>query len=155
MGFENVCDYVAGKQDWLAYGLPIEGKLAEAITVVKLANRDVPVCGINDMLADLAQRLAPTRWGECVVINEPGIALGLLRKSMWENAAEEITAEQAMESGPITFRPNARRDETLTYFKKKNIDSALITTSDGKLVEVEEFRHERKRDIVSMGEAFP
>ena len=134
LGFENVCDYVAGKQDWLAYGLPIEGKLAEAITVGKLANRDVPVCGINDKLADVAQRLAPTRWGECVVINEPGIVLGLLRKSMWADAAEEITAEQAMESGPTTFRPHARRDEMLTYLKKKNIDSAIITTSDGKLV---------------------
>ena len=134
LGFDNVCDYVAGKQDWLAYGLPIEGKLAEAVTVGKLANRDVPVCRFDDKLADLAQRLGPTRWSECVVVNEPGIVLGLLRKSMWEEAADEMTAEQAMESGPITFRPHVRRDEMVTFLKKKNLDSALITTSDGKLV---------------------
>ena len=45
-----------------------------------------------------------------------------------------MTAEQAMESGPITFRPHVRRDEMVTFLKKKNLDSALITTSDGKLV---------------------
>jgi rhodanese-related sulfurtransferase len=37
LGFANVCDYVAGKEDWLAYGLPIEGELAEAVTVGQLA----------------------------------------------------------------------------------------------------------------------
>ena len=42
MGFDNVCDYVAGKEDWLAYGLPIQGELAEAVTVGKLADREVP-----------------------------------------------------------------------------------------------------------------
>ena len=45
-----------------------------------------------------------------------------------------MTAEQGMESGPITFRPHVRRDEAVTFLKKKNLDSALITTSDGKLV---------------------
>ena len=55
---------------------------------------------------------------------------------MWEEAAAEMTAEQAMESGPITFRPHVRRDEMVTYLKKKNLDSTLITTSDGKLVGV-------------------
>jgi CBS domain-containing protein len=134
LGFDNVCDYVAGKQDWLAYGLPIEGELAEAVTVGKLANRAVPVCRFDDKLADVAQRLGPTGWSECVVVNEPGIVLGRLRKSMWEDAADDMTAEQAMESGPITYRPHVRREEMLSFMQKKKIKSALVTTSDGKLV---------------------
>jgi CBS domain-containing protein len=133
LGFANVCDYVAGKEDWLAYGLPIEGELAEAVTVGKLADREVPVCRFDDKLADLAQRLRPTRWSECVVVNEPGIDLGLLRKS-WEHAGDDITAEQVMESGPITFRPHVGRDETVSYLQEKKIPSVLVTTSDGKLV---------------------
>ena len=133
MGFANVCDYVAGKEDWLAYGLPIEGELAEAVTVGKLADREVPVCRFDDKLADLAQRLRPTRWSECVVVNEPGIVLGLLRKS-WEHAGDDITAEQVMESAPITFRPSVRRDEMVSYLQEKKMPSVLVTTSDGKLV---------------------
>ncbi len=69
-----------------------------------------------------------------MVVNEPGIVLGLLRKSMWEHAADDMTAEQAMESGPITFRPHVRRDEMVSYLQEKKIPSALVTTSDGKLV---------------------
>ncbi|MDP9131141.1 MAG: CBS domain-containing protein [Candidatus Binatota bacterium] len=134
LGFDNVCDYVAGKEDWLAYGLPIEGELAEAVTVGKLADREVPVCRFDDKLADLVQRLRPTGWSECVVVNEPGIVLGLLRKSMWEHPADDRTAEQVMESGPITFRPSVRRDEMVSYLQEKQMQSALVTTSDGKLV---------------------
>jgi CBS domain-containing protein len=134
LGFENVCDYLAGKQDWLAYGLPIEGDLAEAVTVGKLAHADVPVCRLDDKLSDLEQRLGPTNWSECVVVNEPGIVLGLLRRSMWEGAASDITAEQVMEPAPITFRPYVRRDELVPYLQKKKMTSALVTTADGKLV---------------------
>ncbi len=125
LGFDNVCDYVAGKEDWLAYGLPIEGELAEAVTVGQLADREVPVCRFDDKLADLAQRLRPTGWSECVVVNEPGIVLGLVRKSMWEHAADDMTAEQVMESGPITFRPQcaARRNGVL-FAREKNAKRA-------------------------------
>lgn len=134
LGFENVCDYVAGKQDWLAYGLPIEGELAEAVTAAKLARAEVPTCRVEDKLVDLEERLGSNGWSECVVVNEPGIVLGLLRQSMWQGAAAEITAEQVMEPAPITFRPYARRDELLPYMQQKKITSALVTSADGKLV---------------------
>ena len=134
LGFENVCDYVAGKQDWLAYGLPIEGHLAQAVTIGKLVHPDVPVCRLDEKLSDLAQRLGPTSWSECVVVNEPGIVLGLMRKSMWEGAASETTAEQVMEPAPITFRPYARGDELVPYMQQKKMKTALVTTADGKLV---------------------
>ena len=129
-----MCDYVAGKQDWLAYGLPIEGELAEAVTVGQLALRDVPVCRREDKLSELAQRLHSSGWRECVVANDAGIVLGLLRKSMWDSAADELTAEQAMEPAPITFRPHRRRDEIMPYMEKKKMESALVTTADGKLL---------------------
>ena len=134
LGFENVCDYVAGKQDWLAYGLPIEGELAEAVTAGQLALREVPVCRLEDKLSALAQRLRPSAWNQCVVVNEAGIVLGLLRKSMWEGATNDVTAEQVMESAPITFRPHLRRDEIIADMEKKKMESALVTTPDGKLL---------------------
>jgi CBS domain-containing protein len=134
LDFDNVCDYLAGKQDWLAYGLPIEGELAKAVTAGRLAVREVPVCRLEDKLSELAQRLLPSGLSECVVVNEPGIVLGLLRKSMWEGAANGVTAEEAMESAPITFRPYVRGDEIISYMEKKKMESALVTTADGKLL---------------------
>jgi predicted transcriptional regulator len=133
LGFENVCDYVAGKHDWLAYGLPIEGELAQALTVGKLVHSDVPVCRLDEKLSELEQRLA-TSWSECVVVNEPGIVLGYLDKSMWQDAASETTAEQVMEPAPITFRPYVRRDELVPYMQRKKLKTVLVTTADGKLV---------------------
>ena len=135
-----MCDYLAGKQDWLAYGLPIEGELTEAVTASQLAVREVSVCHLDDKLSELAQRLLPGGLSECVVVNEPGIVLGLLRKSIWEGAANGVTVEQAMEPAPITFRPYVRRDEIISYMEKKKMESALVTTPDGKLLGL--VRHE-------------
>ena len=134
LGFDNVCDYVGGKQDWLAYGLPIEGELAEAVTIGQLAVREVPVCRPEVKLSELAQRLRPSAWTQCVVANEAGIVLGLLRKSMWEGDTNGVTAEQVMESAPITFRPHLRCDEIIADMEKKKMESALVTTPDGKLL---------------------
>ena len=134
LGFDDVCDYVAGKQDWLAYGLPIEGELAEAVTVGQVALRDVPVCRLEDKLSELAPWLHSSGWSECVVANEAGIVFGLLHKWMWQGASNELTAEQAMEPAPITFRPHVRRDEIMASMEKKKMESALVTTADGKLL---------------------
>ena len=134
LGFDNVCDYVGGKLDWLAFGLPIEGELAAAVTAGRLGLREVPVCRLEDKLSALAQRLRPSAWNECVVVNEPGIVLGLLRKPMWEGATDAVTAEQVMEASPITFRPHVRRDEIIPYMEKHKMETALVTTPDGKLL---------------------
>jgi CBS domain-containing protein len=134
LGFENVCDYVAGKQDWLAYGLPVEGELAGAVTIGQLVHRDVPTCRLDEKLSKLEQRLRASGWSECVVINEPRIVLGLLRKSMWEGATKGATAEQMMESAPITFRPHVRREEIVPYMQKRKMKTVLVTTADGVLL---------------------
>jgi hypothetical protein len=43
-GFDNVCVYAPGKQDWLAFGLPIEGSLSKAATA-----GDFGTAGCSDM----------------------------------------------------------------------------------------------------------
>ena len=104
------------------------------MTVGKLARPDVPVCRFDDKLADLQQRLGSNGWSECVVVNDPGIVLGLLRQSMWQGAVNETTAEQVMEPAPITFRPYVSCDEMLPYMQKKQLKSALVTAASGKLI---------------------
>jgi hypothetical protein len=55
-GLEKICVYVAGKQDWLAFDLPFEGSLMETRTAGRSANRDVPVCGPLDKMAEVRRR---------------------------------------------------------------------------------------------------
>jgi hypothetical protein len=52
-----VFDYVAGKQDWLANDLPIEGQLAQSATLGSMAERNIPTCSLADNARDVRNRL--------------------------------------------------------------------------------------------------
>ena len=45
LGFTKVYDYVGGKSDWIAAGLPVEGELANVPRAINVVKRDVPTCG--------------------------------------------------------------------------------------------------------------
>jgi CBS domain-containing protein len=127
-----VFDYVAGKLDWLANDLPVAGKLAETPTIGKLARRNVPTCQPMERLSDVRNRLHEAGWNICVVVNDARVVLGLVH----EDAAggEDPTVEQRMELGPTTFRPYLTVEQIADYIQRKNSDTVVITTSDGRLV---------------------
>lgn len=134
LGFEIVCDYVAGKQDWLAFGLPVEGHLSHVATIGRLAKQDVPVCQPAEKISAVQRRLNENEWNGCVVVNGGRVVLGLLRKNVWRDADPEMPVEQLMDSGPSTFRPHVTREEMAGYMQKKKMKTALVTTPDGKLL---------------------
>ena len=76
IGFEQVYDYVAGKVDWLAAGLPSEGTRTSELRAADAARRDVPTCLLDDDLASVGA--AARTWGTCMVVNERGVLLGRL-----------------------------------------------------------------------------
>jgi CBS domain-containing protein len=133
LGFTRVFDYVAGKQDWFAAGLPSEGKLAGRSKAGDLARRDVPTCGLAERVGEVRERARAAGWDVCVVVNDRRIVLGVLRGKAWERDPR-IPAEQAMRSGPSTFRPNVPLEEIVGYLREHEMASAWITTSDGRLV---------------------
>jgi CBS domain-containing protein len=134
MGFEIVCDYVAGKEDWLAFGLPVEGHLSHVATIGQLANKDVPVCQPSEKIAALQSRMRGSEWEACVVVNAERVVFGLLRRSVWQEVDADLPAEQVMDPAPVTFRPHAAREKTAGYMQKKKLATALVTTPDGKLL---------------------
>ena len=79
MGFTRVYDYVAGKLDWLAAGLPTEGTNAMRPRAADLARKDVPTGRPDEHLEDVRARVGAAGWDACVVVNEAGVVLGLLR----------------------------------------------------------------------------
>jgi CBS domain-containing protein len=133
MGFGEVYDYVAGKQDWGAAGLPVEGKLASRPRAGTVAKPDVPTCGLEDRVGDVRERVRAEGWDVCVVVNEGSVVLGLLREKQLD-AGDDRPAREAMRPGPSTFRPDVDIEDMAEFMAHHDLPSAPVTTSDGRLV---------------------
>jgi CBS domain-containing protein len=139
LGFTEVYDYAAGKEDWLAWGLPREGRTAQVPTVGEVARRDVPTCGLADRVGDVKARAQAAGLDACVVVNERRVVLGLLR-SQELDADPDATAEQVMRAGPTTYRPNLPARAAGARMRQRQVDVLTVTTPDGTLVGL--LRHE-------------
>src|SRR5258708_4041278 len=132
MGFSRVYDYVAGKVDWMAAGLPTEGTNAERPRAGDVARSDVPTCRLDEQLGDVAARVSAAGWDACVVVNSERVVLGLLRSH--ELAGDPVLRiEHAMRPGPSTYRPFVAIAEMARVMAEHEhkLDSSPITTSDG------------------------
>jgi CBS domain-containing protein len=133
MGFTQVYDYTAGKLDWLAAGLATEGSNAMHPRAGDVARRDVPTCGLDERLGEVAQRVRAAGWDACVVVNPERVVLGLFRAKELE-ADPGLRIEQAMRPGPTTFRPHVSIAEMARFMVDHDLESSPVTTSDGRLV---------------------
>src|SRR5712692_5074936 len=133
LGFGEVYDYVAGKLDWMAAGLPTEGTNAARPRAGDVSRKDVPTARLDDRLGDVRERVSASGWDAVVVTNNERVVLGLLRSK--ELAKDpELSIEKAMRPGPSTFRPYVAIKEISETMTGHMLESAPITTSDGRLV---------------------
>src|ERR1700687_1650782 len=135
LGFDKVYQYEAGKLDWLATGLPTEGTNSDCPRAGDASRKDVVVSGPKDRLGDVRARAQAAGWDVAVVVDADRVVLGLLRSKELEMDSN-LTVEQATRPGPRTFRPYVSTKEMADYMVEHDLDSAPITTSDGKLVGV-------------------
>jgi Mg/Co/Ni transporter MgtE len=135
LGFDAVHEYKAGKLDWLAAGLPTEGENSRCPRAGDASRKDVTVCGLKDRLGDVRDRARQSGLEVVVVVDQERIVLGLLRAKQLE-MDPDLAVEQAMRPGPSTFRPYVSMKEMADHMVQHSLDSAPITTSDGKLVGV-------------------
>ena len=133
LGFVEVYDYAAGKADWFARGLPIEGERAEVPRIGGVARTDVPRCRLDEPVDDVADRVRAGGWDTCIVVNDHDVVLGRLFPSELE-AAGTADVEEVMRSGPSTFRPNVTVEEMVRFMDDRGISTAVVTTSEGRLV---------------------
>jgi CBS domain-containing protein len=133
LGFAEVYHYAAGEADWLAWGLPREGKAAQVPTVGEVARRDVPTCGLADRVAEAKARAQAAGFDACVVVNERRVVLGLLRGRELDSDPH-ATAERVMRAGPTTYRQNVPAREAGARMRERRVDALLVTTPDGVLL---------------------
>lgn len=133
IGFEQVCDYVAGKADWGSFGLRLEGAEGSETRVGVRVRTDIPTCRLNDRLSDVCARLDESCWDTCFVLNDDRVVLGRIGRRKIRGR-DDVTAEEAMTPGPSTIRPSARVRETVERMQRQNLTNLPVTTPDGRLV---------------------
>ncbi len=133
LGFERVYDYVPGKADWAASGLPTEGTAASLPKIGDLARTDVPTCSPQEKLSAARERVRKAGWDRCVAVNEERIVLGLLREKQLESEPE-AAVEEVMRNGPATFRPDEPVEKMARRMRERGATAIVVTTSDGRLV---------------------
>jgi CBS domain-containing protein len=135
LGFTQVYDYVAGKADWLAHGLPTEGEQARVPRAKDVLRRDVVTAGPEEPVGVVAARVAGSPYGFALVVAEDGTLLGRLRKAMLD-ADPAARAEQVMEAGPSTIRADRPLAELAERLRRRELRTAVVTAPDGKLLGV-------------------
>ena len=139
LGFDPglVFDYVDGKADWLANGLPREGENASVLYAGDIVDADPPTCSLETPVAEVLAMLGASRYGFALVVSAGRIVLGRVRRSALEAAGDAgATAEQVMEPGPSTVRFNTPADELVDRLAGRNLKTAVVTTPGGCLVGV-------------------
>jgi CBS domain-containing protein len=128
----DVYHYVTGKADWLAAGLPTEGRLSHAPRVLASVDRAVPTCPPDEAVRAVLARTANTD-DVCVVVNEGGVVLGRLRLDGLDGA-DTRRADDVMEPGPVTVRADADLGQTTERMHAHRVRSLIVTTPDGVLL---------------------
>ena len=84
----------------------------------------------HHQVGDLASLLAA---GDCIVVNDAGIVQGRLRGRALEETPE-ATAEEAMEIGPTTIRPNEPLEPLVERMHRRGVRTVIVSDLQGRLV---------------------
>lgn len=132
-GFRAVYDYTGGKADWLAAGLPTEGR-GHARRVTS-AMETPPATQRDHNLTEVVARTRAIGWDICVVVNNQNIVIGVLRLDRMEPAPIG-RAEELMEPGTTTIRADADLEQTLNRMSRRNVGNLVVSTPEGGLLGV-------------------
>jgi hypothetical protein len=133
LGFRKVYDFVPGKMAWLAMGWPREGTAAGVPYAGEVARLGTPTCVLEDRVGDVRNTVLAVGRHVCIVVNDAGIVEGRLRgKALVETP--QATAEEAMEIGPTTIRPNEPLEPLIERMHKRGVQTIIVSDPKGRLV---------------------
>ena len=120
-------DYVDGKADWMAFGLPVEGEDGPF-----LAGRveDVPTCDVRLTAADARRVLDSTGADVVVLVHGDGLAVGEVDADALDGSADDLPLLDLLCPVPTTVRPSV----TVAAVAEGGGGTVLVTTADGRLV---------------------
>ena len=119
-------DYVDGKVDWMAYGLPVEGEMGP---LAGSALVDVQTCRPEELAADVAARLEEAGDDRAVILAADRCAVASVELAALRSAAEGATAYDVAEPVPGTIRPSVVLSDL-----DERAAGQLVTTPEGALL---------------------
>lgn len=128
-------DYVGGKADWVAAGLPTEGPGSTTLRAGTVARRDVPTCLPDDTLATARSRMTDGGWDRCVVINDAHVVMGVVDEHVLADD-ETAAVETVMRLGPATVRTSEELAGLARRMHDRHVTSILVTDPEGRLIGV-------------------
>ena len=133
LGFENVYDYVPGKADWFAAGLPRAGTRAPLLRAKDVVREAAATCRLTDRIGEAAERARAAGQDACLVLTEGGVVLGRVRGRAFD-ADPATPVETVMEAGPTTVRPDEPLEAFVERLRGRDVASVIVTSSDGILL---------------------
>jgi CBS domain-containing protein len=121
------------KVDWMARGLPLEGEKAGEPRAIDIARTDVVTCGLQDAIGEVRDRVAQSPYGFAFVLGPGSVLLGRLRKAALQGSSD-TRAQEVMEPGPSTTRPDTPPDKLLAKLQGAELTSAVLTDPEGRLL---------------------
>ena len=132
---EHVYDYMPGKADWLARGLPREGDKANEARAADYARTDVVTCQPHERIGAVRDRVKASPYSFAFVTGAHGALLGRLRRAALEGDPDTV-AEAAMEPGPSTVRADTPPAQLRERLQRRDLTTAVVTDPDGHLLGV-------------------
>src|SRR5713101_6560824 len=133
LGFEQVFDFSVGKAAWLAMGWPREGTAPAIPNAGEVARSGTPTCLLDDRISDAREKVLAMGTDACIVVNSEGIVQGRLKVAALPEDPD-VTAQEAMEIGPTTVRPNEALKPLVDRMRKRNVRTMIVTDLRGKLL---------------------
>jgi Mg/Co/Ni transporter MgtE len=96
---------------------------------------DVVTCGLSDAIGDVRERVERSRPDFALVVSAGGVVLGRMPGAVLAGDPE-ARAEDVMEPGPSTVRPDRKLDSLLERLRSKNLTSSPVTDPEGRLLGV-------------------
>jgi hypothetical protein len=115
--------------------LPSEAAEADQPVAGDVARRDVRTCRLGERPSDVIERTRAASFGECVVVNDKLVVLGVLASDALDRRRDG-SVEELMGSSPPTVRATLSLEDTRKHLGtgKRTAASILLTTADGELI---------------------
>jgi len=122
-----VYDYVDGKADWMAYGLPVEGDDGPFLGGLV---GDAPACDVTLTVADARTVLEGSGADAVVLVHESGLVVGEVDAAALDGHGGGTALLEVFQPIPSTVRPSV----TVASIAEGGGGDRLVTTSDGRLL---------------------
>jgi Mg/Co/Ni transporter MgtE len=101
--------------------------------VADLLRDDVATADLDERIAHVRPRADATPYGFALVTGRGGVLLGRLRRAALQGDPA-ATAEEVMESGPSTIRPDTAPAALARRLREHEFTTAVVTDPDGILL---------------------